>query len=149
MSGSKLEELLRVRAVAPDPPPAAEEPFEEGEVVDDPIKPWAFVTGGRSVSGIDFAWENGAKEGFEYACLTRRRYEPGLITLRFSGDDIEEVSIQGRSLDELWNLIRDRKCFRVRVTPAERDFRHNGAAMPIVTHVRIRRKEEEGEGPRE
>lgn len=150
MSGSKLDELLRARTVAPSPPPTSVvEIAEEEAVIDDPASPWSYVTGGRSVPGIDFEWPNGTTEGFEYSCLTRRRYQPGQITLRFSGDEIEDVTIHGRALDELWRLLRDRKCFRVRITPPERDFRQNGAARPVVTHVGIRRKEEESENPPE
>jgi hypothetical protein len=141
MSVSKWEELQRLGTSVRREPPV--EDTLEDEIVDDPASPWSFVRGGRSVPGIDFEWADGVTEGVEYACLVRRHYAPGQITLRFARDIIEEVTIRGRALDELWDLIRDRKCFRVRITPEERDFRQNGDIKRIVTFVGIKEKNEE------
>lgn len=127
---SHLDALLRgVRSPPPFPPAqAAAEDVWDGP----PNGAWRAARG-RPEYGIDFEWPDGRSIGFEYASLVRREFVAGRVVLTFLADELVRVTIHGRGLRPLYELIRGHRVAVVHV--AGRDMAADGEA--IVTDVRI------------
>lgn len=92
---------------------------------------------GRPEFGIDFERPDGGSVGFEYSSLVRREYASQRIVLTFLADELVRVTIVGRGLRQLYDLIRGHRAAVVYV--AARDVGPEGE--PIVTDVRVERVE--------
>jgi hypothetical protein len=98
-----------------------------------PTRPANCDAKGRPEFGIDFERPDGASVGFEYASLVRREYAAGRIVLTFLADEPVRVTITGRGLRHLYELIRGHRVAVVHV--AARDMGQDGE--PVVTEVKI------------
>jgi hypothetical protein len=106
--------------------------FQEEVLEGPPNGAWRAARG-KPEFGIDFERPDGSSVGFEYSSLVRREFRAGQILLTFLADEMVRVTIVGRGLRQLYELIRGHRVAVVHV--AARDMAPDGE--PVVTEVRV------------
>lgn len=107
------------------------------EILDGPPNGAWRAARGKPEFGIDFERPDSTSIGFEYSSLVRREFTAQRIVLTFLADEMVRVTIIGRGLRQLYELIRAHRVAVVNV--AARDMGAEGDA--IVTEVVVEKVE--------
>jgi hypothetical protein len=127
-ANGSYEGMFKGRLAASPDVPVQNDDVDEGP----PNGAWRAARG-RPEFGIDFEQTDGTSDGFEYSSLVRRRFTSEQIVLTFLADEMVRVTIAGRGLKQLYELVRAHRCCVVRVSP--RDMGQDGE--PMISSVKL------------